>query len=255
MKAVVIEIHKDYCIAMTPDGMFVRQAVPAGELEIGDEIIIEEETFTAPGRDWIRTFAIAAAAILVIGFGSYGIFRVFSGFTRGGGEVAMVADAEMLTEEKADDETFASATEEEVAEEPAVEEAEMAAVEESEDFAAPMDQVEGVPVGPGEVDVEFDLHISSIGEPIEIIAGNLLFLYWAAEGDEDMELLVIMEMLDPDLKFTGKIEASVLFDDGETAGRAVFDFINFSRGQKSQNFIGFLPDAYILQIKIAGVFE
>jgi len=64
-----------------------------------------------------------------------------------------------------------------------------------------------------------------------------------------------MEMLEPDLKFTGKIEVSVLFDDGETAGRAVFDFINFSRGQKSQNFFGFLPDAYILHIKIAGVFE
>ena len=253
MKAVVIEIHKDYCIAMTPDGMFVRQAVPAGELEIGDEIIIEEETFKAPGRDWIKTFAIAAAAILVIGFGSYGIFRVFSGFTRGGGETAMVADAEMLTEEKADDEALEVA--EEVAEEPALEEAEMAAVEESEDFAVEMDQVEGIPVGPGEVDVEFDLHISSIGEPIEIIAGNLLILYWAAEGDEDMELLVIMEMLAPDLKFTGKIEASVLFDDGETAGRGVFDVINFSRGQKLQNFIGFLPGAYTLRIKITGVFE
>jgi len=253
MKAVVIEIHNDYCIAMTPGGMFVRQAVPAGELEIGDEIIIEEETFTAPGRDWIRTFAIAAAAILVIGFGSYGIFRVFSGFTRGGGETAMVADAEMLTEEKADDETLEVA-EEAVGEAP-VEDAEVAAVEESEDFAAPVDQVDGIPVGPGEVDVEFDLHISSIGEPIEIIAGNLLFLFFAAEGDEDMELLVILEMLDPDLKFTGKIEASVLFDDGETAGRAVFDFINFSRGQKSQNIFGFLPDAYILQIKITGVFE
>ena len=123
MKVVVMEIHKDYCIVMTGDGRFVREAVPAGEFEIGDEIIVEEETFAAPSRDRIKTFAIAAVAVLVVGFGTYGVFRIFGGSGRGG-EAAMVADAEMLTEEKTSDETFAAE----------VEEAEMAAVvEESED--------------------------------------------------------------------------------------------------------------------------
>jgi hypothetical protein len=257
MKAVVMEIHKEYCIVMTGDGRFIRQAVPAGELEIGDEIIVEEETFTAPSRDWIKTFAIAAVAILVIGLGSYGILRIFGGLGSRNGEAAMVADAEMRTEEKANDEAMAATVEEEaVQESPEGEEAEMAeAAEESEDFAAGKEQVEGVTAGPGEVDEEFDLQISKFGEPVEIIAGNLLFLYWAAKGDEGMELLLTVEMLDPDLKFTGKIEASILFDDGETAGSEIIKFNNFSRGQKSQNFIEFLPDAYKLHINIAGVFE
>ncbi|MES0341449.1 MAG: anti-sigma factor domain-containing protein [Candidatus Humimicrobiaceae bacterium] len=255
MKAVVMEIHKDYCIVMTGDGRFVREAVPAGELEIGDEIIVEEETFAAPSRDWIKTFAITAVAVLVVGFGTYGVFRIFGGSGRGG-ETAMVADAEMLTEEKASDETFAAAEEESVEEAAEVEEAEMAATaEESEDFAFEIPQVEEVPAGPGEVDVGFDLQISKIGEPVEIIAGNLLFLYWVAEADEDMELLLIVEMLDPDLSFTGKIEASILFDDGEPAGSEVIKFFNFSRSDKSQNFIEFLPDAYALHIRINGVFE
>ena len=254
MKAVVMEIHKDYCIVMTSDGRFVRQAVPAGELEIGDEVIVEEETFTATNRDWIKTFAIAAVAILVIGFGSYGVFRIFGGFG-GRSETAMVADAGEPAEEKASDEALVLA-EEEAVQETVTEEAEMApAAEESEDFALELPQVEGVPPGPGEVSVEFDLEIANIGEPVEIVAGNLLFLYWAGEADEDMELLFIVEMLEPDLSFSGKIEASILFDDGETAGRGVIDFTNFSRGSKVQNFIGFLPGAYTLHIKIDGVFE
>jgi hypothetical protein len=166
----------------------------------------------------------------------------------------MVADAELRTEEKANDEAMAVTVEEEaVQESPEGEEAE--AAEESEDFAAGKEQVEGVSAGPGEVDEEFDLQISKFGEPVEIIAGNLLFLYWAAKGDEGMELLLTVEMLDPDLKFTGKIEASILFEDGEPAGSEVIKFNNFSSGQRSQNFIEFLPDAYTLHINIAGVFE
>jgi hypothetical protein len=257
MKAVVMEIHKEYCIVMTGDGRFIRQEAPAGELEIGDEILVEEETLTAPSRDWIKTFAIAAVAVLVIGFGSYGVFRIFGGFGRAGGEAAMVADAELRTEEKANDEAGAAAVEEEAVQETAEgEEAAMAeTAEESEDFAAGIEQVEGVPAGPGEVDVEFDLQISKFGEPIEIIAGNLIFLYWAADSEEGIELLLTVEMLDPDLKFTGNIEASILFDDGEPAGSGVIKFTDFSYGQKSQNFIEFLPDAYTLHINIAGVFE
>lgn len=247
MKAIVMEIHKDYCIAMTGDGRFIRHAITAGELEIGDEIIIEEAVFEAPGRDWIKTFAIAAAAILVIGFGSYGIFRVFGGFGTGG-EAAMVADVRETVEEKADDEAMVAAVEEE--------EAEMAAIaEEGEDFAFEMTQVEGLIAGPGEVDVEFDLEIANIGEPVKAVAGNLLFTYWAAEDDEAMELLLVIEMLEPDLSFTGKIDAAIVFDDGEPAGGGVLTFKSFSQGDKSQNFISFEPGANTLHIKIDGVFE
>ncbi len=250
MKAIVMEIHKDYCIAMTGDGRFIRQAITAGELEIGDEIMIEEAVFEVPGRDWIKTFAIAAAALLVIGFGSYGIFRVFGGDGTGG-ETAMVADAREATEEKANDEAMVV-----VEEETTGQEAEMApAIEESEDFAAEMAQVEGVMAGPGEVDAEFNLEITNIGEFVDIVAGNLLIKYWTTVGDEAMELLLTIEMLEPDLSFTGKIDATIIFDDGEPAGGGLFKFNSFSQGDKSQNFISFEPGANTLHIKIDGVFE
>ena len=80
MRAVVIEIHKNYCIAVTPDGRFVKQHAEQGELEIGDEIMVEARHL-APGMDWVKTFAIAAAAIVVIGFGSWGMFRVFGWYS------------------------------------------------------------------------------------------------------------------------------------------------------------------------------
>ncbi len=253
MKAVVMEIHKDYCIAMTGDGRFIRQAITAGELEIGDEIIIEEAVFEVPGRDWIKTFAIAAAALLVIGFGSYGLFRVFGGYGTGG-ETAMVADAREATEEKANDEAMVAVEEAEA--ETTGEEAEMApATEESEDFAVEITQVEGVMAGPGKADVEFDLEIASIGEPVEIVAGNLLFMYFVTVGDEAMELILIIEILEPDISFTGKIDAAIVFDDGESAGGSLLTFNNFSQGDKSQNFISFEQGANILHIKIDGVFE
>ena len=82
MRAVVIEIHKNYCIAVTPDGRFVKQHTEQGELEIGDEIMIEAG-HTAPSREWIKTLAIAFTAVLVIGFGSWGMFRVFGSIVSG----------------------------------------------------------------------------------------------------------------------------------------------------------------------------
>jgi len=115
MRAVIIEIYKHYCIAVTPDGRFVRQPVDQGEHEIGDEIMIEARHL-APGRDWIRTLAIAAAAVIVIGLGSWGIIGVFerSGPASDGG---MIAEARVMEEEKAvSDETMAAAEEETMAE-------------------------------------------------------------------------------------------------------------------------------------------
>ena len=100
MRAVVIEIHKHYCIAVTPDGRFLKHHTGQGELEIGDEIIIEAG-YTVPGRDWIKTLAIAAAVIVVIGFGSWGIFRVFGWYSPAAEGTRNVAAADEVAEEKA----------------------------------------------------------------------------------------------------------------------------------------------------------
>ena len=253
MRAVVIEIHKNYCIAVTPDGRFVKQHMEQGELEIGDEIMIEAG-HTAPSRDWIKTLAIAFTAVLVIGFGSWGMFRVFGWYSPVAG--SMDEAAEIAFEEK--EEAMTMAVEEEVAEEAAQEapaEAAVEADEESEDFAFEMEQVEDIPTGPGRVDADFYLDLTRMGEPIEIIAGNLLFLYWVAESEEGLEVFFNIEELDPELAFTGYVELVILDAQATVSGSRSFDFEEFKRGERLSEVIIIDEDDVSMNILINGEFE
>ncbi len=76
MKAIILEIYKDYCIAITRDGQFLKERIPAGVHEIGDEIIISqlvaEKTEDRPRIfQIISRTAIGFAALAVIVTGSY----------------------------------------------------------------------------------------------------------------------------------------------------------------------------------------
>jgi hypothetical protein len=78
MKASIVEIYKDYCIVLTRDGRFIRQDVPAGAYEIGDEIFIEDAGLIAvmekPLKKPFGMFARLAAgfaAIVILGGGAY----------------------------------------------------------------------------------------------------------------------------------------------------------------------------------------
>src|SRR5665811_1476058 len=78
MKALVAEIYKDHCIAITRDGRFIRQGIPAGAYEIGDEIVIEAaELYAAGTRPARKSFSMLArlsagfAAIVILGGGVY----------------------------------------------------------------------------------------------------------------------------------------------------------------------------------------
>ena len=62
MKAVIMEIHKDYCIVMTKDGQFLKQNIPAGVFEIGDEIAVSKEYAHEPKTvkvGWLKNLSIA----------------------------------------------------------------------------------------------------------------------------------------------------------------------------------------------------
>lgn len=245
MRAVIIEIYKHYAIAVTPDGRFVRRPVDQGEYEIGDEIMIEARHL-APGRDWIKTFAIAAVAAIVIGLGSWGIIGVFG---RSGPAVdsGMIAEARVMEEEKAvSDETMAAIEEEAMAEDIEME---------SEDYSLQAPEIEGISGGAGEIEAEFDIEIANIGAPVETIAGNLLFIYWMADSGDGPALLLTIEVLDQELSFTGIIDAAVYDDEGAVSGEDSFDFDGFKRGDRMQEFIVIENGAGILHIKINGVFE
>ncbi len=69
MKAVIMEIHKDYCIVVTGDGQFLKRKIPAGVFEIGDEIVIDQAYSFKPvkpaGVNWVRKFAVTASIAIV----------------------------------------------------------------------------------------------------------------------------------------------------------------------------------------------
>jgi hypothetical protein len=74
VKAVIMEIHKDYCIVMTKDGRFLKRKIPAGVFEIGDEITVDLEMsfepVATPRRSMIGRYLATAMVVLVIVVGA-----------------------------------------------------------------------------------------------------------------------------------------------------------------------------------------
>lgn len=69
MKAVIMEIYKDYCIVMTRDGQFLKQEIPAGVFEIGDEIVVSEGYVYRPKVvkvGWMRSFAVGTMIVVMV---------------------------------------------------------------------------------------------------------------------------------------------------------------------------------------------
>jgi hypothetical protein len=69
MKAVIMEIYKDYCIVMTRDGQFLKQAIPAGVFEIGDEIVVSEGYVYRPKLvkvGWMKSFAVGTMIVVMV---------------------------------------------------------------------------------------------------------------------------------------------------------------------------------------------
>jgi hypothetical protein len=69
MKAVIMEIYKDYCIVMTGDGQFLKQEIPAGVFEIGDEIVVSEGYVYKPKLvkvGWMKSFAVGTMIVVMV---------------------------------------------------------------------------------------------------------------------------------------------------------------------------------------------
>ena len=131
MKAVIMEIHKDYCIAVTRDGQFLKRKIPQGVFEIGDEIVIDLElaykTEKAARPSWVGRFVATASIVVVIVVGIVIGVRFIRGYYSSEGE-AVTAKYEAEEKLVAEDEEAGQAF---VARE-AEEEEEAAAVEDKE---------------------------------------------------------------------------------------------------------------------------
>ena len=66
MKALIVEIKRKYCIIITPDGKFLKKAMPAGNYEIGDEVLIDENKAAIKQAE--RKFSFGMPARIAAGF-------------------------------------------------------------------------------------------------------------------------------------------------------------------------------------------
>jgi hypothetical protein len=197
MKAVIIEIHKGYCIVMTKDGQFIKQNIPAGVFEIGDEIVIAKEYSYEPKTirvGWLKSLSIASMAVVVVAVLS--IFGVW--YFK---QYLPLRNAALLTGNTTEETAQAAAAEE----------------EEVSGEAAQEENTEGSGLGmeadQGEA-VSFEKTYSLIKEPnvdSENINGVLSFSY---EVIDSVSLQVEFKNINSVLSFSGTITLTTLADNG-----------------------------------------
>ncbi len=194
MKAVIIEIHKDYCIVMTKDGQFLKQNIPAGVFEIGDEIVIAKEYSYEPKTiktGWLKSLSVASMAVVVVAVLS--IFGVW--YFK---QYLPLKNAAMMTGDTTE-ETAQAAAEEEISGEAAREES-------TEESGLSMEADQGEAVS-------FEKTYSLIEVPKvegENIEGVLSFSY---EVIDNVSLEVEIRNISSVSNFNGTITLTTLFAD------------------------------------------
>jgi len=236
MKAVVIEIHKNYCIVMTGDGQFLKHKVGAGSVEIGDEIVISRVPEARMARFTVRGFAVAAAVVVVIIGGIYS-YRYLSKFYPVG-SARELAEAEFNYK----DETQAQAV--------VTEEAEEAAVVLSESEKGAVDEVSEA----GTLIYEKDFIIGE-GIGVEEFISDLYFKYETFESDGEKQILVSFKNASENLSFTGSAYIIILFSDGSILKEVHVEFAGFGPQEEKEEAVIYEKGAATLRIRLGGRFN
>ncbi len=216
MKAVVMEIHKDYSIVATEDGQFLRQDIPAGTYEIGDEITIESVIAYRQKRSWIRGAVAAAAVAVVLVTGSIYLIRYFRPYS-------MTTEAVMVAQE--------DKAEKAIEEEMLAVEAEAAPAEGREEPAlAEMDEAAANIMFEGIYPLEEDA-------AFEEIIRELVFSFTVTS---ERELMIKLENIGSAYIFSGKVDLTMLYEDGSRARMITTEISGFGPGEARE-------EAFILE--------
>ncbi len=232
MKAMIMEIHKDYCIVMTKDGQFLKQNIPAGVFEIGDEIVVVREYSYEPKTikaGWLKSLSVASMAVVVVAILS--IFGVW--YFK---QYLPLRNAALLTENTTE-ETAQAAAEEEVAEE---------AREESTEGTGL-----GMELDRGET-VSFEKTYSLIEEPKvddENINGVLAFSY---EIINNVSLQVEFRNISSVLSFNGTITLTTLFSDYSVSQTKIIPLDGFEPARVEKEPIFLKVDEASLKLEVNG---
>ena len=214
MRSVIMEINKDYCIVATEDGQFLRQVIPAGTYEIGDELIIEEayeqNYALGPRRSWIKGIVAAAAVIVILTTGSVLLVRYFRQYTMAT-DTAMVAQEDMVEKAVEEKEVFAAeAAPAEGLEEPALAE-----------------EIDGAPTN-----IIFEGVYPLIeGTTAEEHIRKLIFSFTVTEN---RELQVKLENISSEYIFNGRVDLILLYEDGTRARMIPLEMLALSPGEATE---------------------
>lgn len=221
MKAVIMEIHKDYCIVMTEDGRFLKRKVPAGVFEIGDEITVDLEMafepVVKPRRSMVGRYIATAMIVVVIVAGAILGERFVRQYyeSRGIEQIGLTEALEEATEE---------------AEEPRYEEEAVLAAEEGEEEAA--DELEKA----GNV-VYQDIYFLDTEDWAQEKIRGIMFSY-RVENGAVLEVRIENESNEP--WFSGTFELFMLEADKSETRVINIPFSNFVPGS-------FFEDSFLLE--------
>jgi hypothetical protein len=233
MKAVIMEIHKDYCIVMTKDGQFIRQNIPAGVFEIGDEIVISKEYSYEPKTiraGWLKSLSVASMAVVVVAVLS--IFGVW--YFK---QYLPLRNAALLTGDTTEETAQAAAAEEEVAGESQEESTEGSGL--------------GMEADQGEA-VSFEKTYSLIEKAKvdgENINGVLSFSYEIING---VSLQVEFRNISSVLSFSGTITLTTLFADDSVSQTKIIPLESFEPAQVEKEPIFLKAGETSLKLEVNG---
>jgi len=241
MKAIVMEIHKNYCIVMTRDGQFLKHKTAAGSVEIGDEIVISKAVEVRLGRLYARGFAIAAAVVVVVVGGVFS-YRYISKFypVRGVRELAEaeVEDKEVYQEAAPAEAVVTQDVEEETA--TVAVECEESAVDEVNEAGGLMH--------------EKDFVIEEGIEVEEFIIDNLRFKYRIFESDGEKQILISFKNTSASLSFTGSVDIILLSGDNILKELHI-DLVDLGPWEEKEETVVYEEDVSILRVRMNGGFN
>jgi hypothetical protein len=222
MKAIIMEIYKNFCIVMTEDGKFLKYKMPAGFAEIGDEVIIEKAPAPQPERNWVRGTSIAFAVVVVV-IGAVFSYRYLKQNTM---TLSAPAVAAARTEEAKDE-----------------------SVNESMKMGVQSEAAEEVPL----LEKTFLLEKENVLVEQSLGNLNLLFSYKVLSGE--IKNLSIKIKNNDTGAFSGTFNLEMFLGDGVTSRQVAIELMDFNPGSIREEIVKLEQGETGFKLKVYGNFK
>ena len=228
MKAVIMEIHKDYCIVVTRDGQFLKRKIPPGVFEIGDEILIDQEYSFEPakpaGTNWVKKFVVTISVAVVVVVALVLGVRYMRSFLSG--------DVYRYTGYEREELIVVGEEEEKKEEEEAVMKAEPAEAE------------------PEETVIYENIYSIEEGTEFEEFIGGIMFSYKVADSDS---MKIRIENVNSDPYFNGRFKIIMLLSDGSKSRTKSILLQGFKPGQVRESTVVIKSEEAGFRLQVIGI--